>query len=384
MVLNFVFKIYLSYHISKEDIGLFWTFLDVVSVGVMLFSGFRDSLVISYDRNDFKKIFFWYSLSFVLLACVVLIFEIFYYESLGFSYPLYYLIILFLANIMMIFFSYLNIAYKNYSVMLLENMVMAVGLVVGFFFFSIFFEPIKSLFFGFLLSFVLRSLYIVLFAKFRFEYEKSNFIDVKDFFKNTIFSGGMYFFSGLFISMSGIIVLKLFHDNTILAEYQVVVRSIFFSLVAVFVFPLNTFTFAQISKFISSGEVFEVKRVEEKLVKYLIVFFMMLLVATFFTKYIIGLVFPIEYAKSYEMLNLMLPLLPFIAYTTFALNIIKAYDRFDLALKVRVVGSVVFFATIYTFYLLGFDARSVVYSLDSSFFMMFLLSYNYKNILLKG
>ena len=43
MGLNFFFKIYLSYEISKEDIGLFWTFLDVVAVGVMLFSGFKDS-----------------------------------------------------------------------------------------------------------------------------------------------------------------------------------------------------------------------------------------------------------------------------------------------------------------------------------------------------
>jgi len=117
---------------------------------------------------------------------------------------------------------------------------------------------------------------------------------------------------------------------------------------------------------------------ENDLLKFLIFFFFLLLLSTFFTKYIIVIIFPLEYQESYKMLNILLPLLPFIAATTFFLNIIKGFDRFDLALYVRVLGTLLFFTSIYIFYFLGFKATSIVYSLDISFFGMFLLAYYFK------
>ena len=382
MGLNFIFKIYLSYTISKEEIGLFWTFLDLISIGVILFSGFKDSLILSHDRDDFQKTLYWYIRSFWGLFFIVLIGEIFYYQILDFKYPIYFLILLLFSNLMMIFLSYLNASYKRYHVMLFENLVTAMGLIISFFILNHFIDSLKALFFAFLFSNISRIVYILYFSKISWHTQKSSIQEVKGFFKNTIYSGGMYFFSGFFISMSGIVLLKLFKDTTILSEYQVVVRSIFFSLVAVFVFPLNTFTFPQISKFIAQNNLSEIKRVEKILFKYLFIFFIIMILGTFLTKFFIGLIFPVEYIMSYKMLNILLPFLPFIAYTTFAINIIKGFDRFDLALYVRVLGTVLFFLSIYIFYLLKMDATSIVYSLDISFLGMFLLSYFYKKRLL--
>ena len=378
MGINFLFKIYLSYHISKEEIGLFWTFLDLISIGIMLFSGFKDSLIRAYDKKDFHKVLYWYGISFLVMALVVVIAESIYFEILDFRYPLYFLIVLFVLNAVMIFFSYLNASYKNYKIMLFEKLVSAVGLVSAFFVFSQFTDKITALFFAFSFSYIIRVVYITYFSNIKWSVERSKPKEVSEFVKNTIYSGGMYFFSGLFISMSGIVILKLFQDTTVLAEYQVVVKSIFFSLVAVFVYPLNTFTFPQISKLISEKKGAEIKRIEKILVRYLFVFLLLLLAGTFFTKFIIAFVFPDAYLESYTMLNLLLPFLPFIAYTTFALNIIKAYDRFDLALYIRVAGTLSFFISIYLFYKVGMSATTIVYSLDISFFMMFGLSYYFK------
>ena len=378
MGLNFFFKIYLSYKISKEDIGLFWTFLDVVAVGVMLFSGFKDSLILAFDRDRFQKIFTLYCISFIVLFMLVILGDYFYYRTLSLSYPSYYLISLLIVNLGMIFLSYLNAAHKAYNIMLFENLVMALSLIGSFFILQNFLESIEALFFAYLLSYLSRAFYIFVRSSISWKFEKFSFSEGRDFLRNTLYSGGMYFFSGLFISMSGIIMLKLFEDTVTLGEYQVVVRSIFFSLVAVFVFPLNTFTFPILSKLTAQKEMSEIYRIEKKLSWYLLLFFLLLLASTSISKYIIGFIFPLEYQESYKMLNTLLPMLPFIAATTFYLNIIKGFDRFDLALYVRFFGTLLFFSSIMLFYLLNFDASSIVYSLDISFFGMFLLAYIFK------
>jgi O-antigen/teichoic acid export membrane protein len=374
MGINFLFKIYLSYKVTKEELGLFWTFLDLISIGIMFFSGFKDSLIVSHDRDDFRQILYWYIITFWSLFVLVLIGDLEYFDTLDFPYPIYYFMTLLFFNAVMIFVSYLNASYKNYKIMLFENLVMSIALVGSFFLLYDFFPFEKTLFISFCISYIVRTLYIIYLGKIEWNITKVSIVHAQDFFKNTFLSGGMYFFSGFFISMSGIILLNLFHDKTVLAEYQVVVRSIFFSLVAVFVFPLNTFTFPHLSKFIAEGNIDEIFRIEKKLVKYLFIFFIFLLFGTFLTKFIITLVFPKEYQESYIMLNILLPFLPFIAYTTFALNIIKGFNRFDLALYVRVLGTILFFISISIFYTLKMDAKSVVYSLDISFITMFLMA----------
>ena len=383
MGLNFMFKIFLSYKISKDDIGILYTFMDMIFIGIMFFSGFKDSLIRAYDKANFEVIKSWYVVVFWSLFGVILIGEVIYFKSSNFTYPFYTFLSLFFLNALMIFLSYLNASYKNYKIMLFENLVMASGLIGSFFILTLLFNDIYALLFAFLGSFLGRIFYLYLNLPEKLLFKKYKFDNnVKSFLKDTTLSSLMYFFSGIFISASGLVILNLFDDKTVLAEYQVVVKSIFFSLVAIFVFPLNTFTFPQISKLISSKMYGEIKRIEKKLQKYLLLSIAILLMGTLFTKYVIAFVFPSDYAQSYVMLNVLLPFLPLLAYTTFAINIIKAFDRFDLALYVRLVGAILFFVSIYIFYLLQFDASCVVYSLDLSFIGMFLLSYFYKRRLL--
>jgi O-antigen/teichoic acid export membrane protein len=381
MGINFLFKIYLSYKIDKNELGLFYTFMDIISVGIMFFSGFKDSLVVAYDNEDFEKIYFWYKRVFWGLVLVLIGGEIFYYLHLSFNYPVYFLILLFLANSYMIYLSYLNAAFKNYKIMLFENLVMSLGLILGYFIFSF---SQYALFFAFLTSYISRILYLKIFGNLKLKEKKTSFLEVRNFFKNSLLSSLMYFFSGLFISLSAVTFLYFYQDNGILSEYQVVVKSIFFSLVAIFVFPLNTFTFPQISNLIAKGDIFDIKRIEKKLFKYLSIFFILLLLSTFLTKFVIKLVFPSSYQNSYKMLNFMLPSLPFIAYTTFALNILKGFNRFDLALIVRMTGSLTFFIIFYVLFKMNIMAdKTLIFSLDSAFFVMFLVSFIFRLKVLK-
>lgn len=379
MVVNFIFKIYLSHHIDKENLAVFYTFMDVVGIVLMLFSGFRDSLVKAFDDGVFGKVFSWYLVTFFGGIGISLGMIGAFYRMFGIKELFTYFVLMMIINSVVIFVSYINVAHKNYKVMLFENAVTAVGLIISYFVFKAFFDGFLVLFCSFLGSYVVRFVYLIFFKNFSFACKFYRFDnDVKRFMKNSLFSSLMYFFSGLFISLSSVILLKLYHDTNVLGDFQVVVKSIFFSLVAVFVFPLNTYMFPEISKLISQREFAVLKSMELKLLKYLSLFFLLLVVGTFFTESVIALVFPPTYAQSYKMLNMMLPFLPFIAYTTFALNILKGANRFGLALIVRVMGSSVFFVVISLFYLLNFDASYIVVALDVAFVSMALLSYYYK------
>jgi len=384
MAINFVFKVYLSYKIEKDELGVFYTFMDLISIGIMVFSGFKDSLVVAFDKMDYEKVLFWYKRAFLGVTFIVLVVEIIYYQKLSFNYPIYFLVLLFIFNVYMVYLSYINSSQKIYKIMLFENLVMAIGLVGGFFIVSFFISGIYALFYAFLFSYLVRIGFISFFSPMRLIEKKAKFSEVKEFFKNSVLSSMMYFFSGFFITISGVLFLYFYNDKNTLSEFQVVARSIFFSLVSVFVFPLNSYLFPHISKFIAKKEFFEIKRMEKKLIIYLILFFLVLLISTSFTKFLIGLVFPKEYINGAIMLNFLLPFLPFIAYTTFALNIIKAFNRFDLALIVRVLGSISFLVSFLVFYYLKITSfKTLIFSFDIAFFVMFLVSVYFRRRVLK-
>jgi len=90
MGINFVFKVNLSYKIEKDELGIFYTFMDLISIGIMVFSGFKDSLVVAFDKMDYEKVLFWYKRVFLVVAFLVLVVEIIYYQKLSFNYPIYY------------------------------------------------------------------------------------------------------------------------------------------------------------------------------------------------------------------------------------------------------------------------------------------------------
>jgi O-antigen/teichoic acid export membrane protein len=390
MVINFMFKIYLSYVIRRENIGLFYTLMDILAIFIMFFSGFKDSLVKAYDDSNFKIITYYYVILFWGLFIIVLTLLLGYYNFYFYSKVEVFHIssimiaLLFFLNALMIYLSYFKTAHKLYKIMLFENLIMAIGLITSFFLIRIFLnDDIMVLLISFICSFIGRTLYLIFMGTFKLNYQKSSINkEVKSFFKNTFLSSLMYFFSGFFISASSLVFLTLFEDHNALSDYQVVVKSIFFSLVMVVSFPIATFTFPEISKFISMKNYEAVHYLDKKIQKFLILLLILLLLSMLFTKLFIGIVFSKEYIESYKMLNVLLPSLVFIVYTSFSINVIKGFNRFDLALYIRILGSIFFFVSMYVFYMLKFNTMSIVYSLNISFFGMLLFSNYYKKRLL--
>jgi len=388
IVVNFGFKIYLSYHISKENIGLFYTSMDMILVVSLFFAGYKDSMIkVFADGNFFaiKNYIFRQHIITSILFLPILYFIFENNENINRLYSVTLFLVFFIVSQISNYYSYLNVAHRNYNSMLYEKSVKALGLILSFVILIQFYSYVTALILSYIIQLSLHIVYMRITSPYIYliKAKENNKKVYKKFLKNFTISTVTAFFGSITIYLSAIILFWLYSDNDTLAQYQVVVKSIFFALVTVFVHPISAYTFPELSKFIAEKDYGEVKRLDIKLHKYLGLFFILILFATFFTKWGIGLIFPLDYVESYKMLNILLPMLPFITYTSFAINIIKGFDHFDLALIVRIGGSLVFFLSIYLFYLFGFDANAIVYALDLSFFGMFLHSYYYKKRLLK-
>jgi len=386
IIVNFGFKIFLSYHIAKADIGLFYTLIDMISVASLVFSGYKDSMIKVVADNQFFYLKFYIFRDYTILTIILLIVLFYFFDTSStrlfeFDWLLAFFIISQISN----YYSYLNVAYRNYNSMLFEKSIKALALTFSFIFYIQFLDTLLALIISYITQLVLHIIYLyitspkIFFINNHFHNNKKLY---KGFFKNYILSTTTSFFGSISIYLSGVIMLHLYSNSGMLAEYQIVAKSIFFALVAVFVHPVTAYTFPELSKFISQSKYNEVKRIDKKLKQYLFFFMILLLLSMPFSSWVIGIVFPLEYKNSYLMLNSMLPMLPFIVYTSFSINIIKSFNRFDLALYIRIIGTILFFLSIYMFYFIGIDAMSIPYSLDISFLAMFALAFYYKRRLL--
>jgi O-antigen/teichoic acid export membrane protein len=296
----------------------------------------------------------------------------------GVGWLLLFFIVVQISN----YYSYLNAAHRNYDSMLFEKSVKTIMIIVSFILYSKFFDAILALIFSYITQSIMHILYIYITSPHIF-FIRGNICSNKKvyygFLKNYIFSTLTSFFGSIGIYLSAVIMFQLYNDNAFLADYQVVAKSVFFSLVTVFVHPVSAYTFPELAKFISQGKYDKIKNIDRQLKRYLIVFFGLLFLLMPFSKLLIGIIFPETYKESYLALNIMLPMLPFIIYTSFSINILKGFNYFVLALYVRLVGTVLFVGSIYIFYYFGVNSISIVYSLDISFVGMFLLAYIYKN-----
>ncbi len=131
MSLNFIFKIFLSHKIDKESLGLFYTFMDLIALGMIFFSGFKDSLIKAYDEEQFEEVLYWYLITFWSMFIVIFGLELIYYSNLVESkkiYPLLYLFLMLFANSLTLFVSFMNASFKIYKIMLFENLVFTISL----------------------------------------------------------------------------------------------------------------------------------------------------------------------------------------------------------------------------------------------------------------
>ena len=72
ITIGFGFKIWLAQWVAKEDLALYHTSIDIISLSLILMTGFRSSMVVSYSQTqndkDITNIFRYSLITMVLLT----------------------------------------------------------------------------------------------------------------------------------------------------------------------------------------------------------------------------------------------------------------------------------------------------------------------------
>ncbi|WP_353661502.1 hypothetical protein [Hydrogenimonas sp. SS33] len=379
MGVNFLFKLYLSHTVDKEKLGLFFTLLDVVSLFVLFYAGYKDALIRMVALQEYEAVsvaarrIYWGS-SFLL---AVPLFFVAGHMNRDEAFPLFLLILFFFFSQWSNYYSYMNAAFRNYRSMLFEKSVKAVALVGSYFLLSRFVPVMHALILAYLFQLLLQALYIRMSSPemFRIPFRQSERSTEIKFLRIAALSSATSIAGSLGLYLSSILMMNLYGDLNVLAEYQVVVKSIFFALIAVFVHPVSAYTLPEVARLIHEGLGDEVLRIEKNLRKYLLLFLVLLLLSLPLTPKVIGLLFPASYVHGALLLNWLLPFLPLIVYTSYCINILKGFGLFETILAIRTAGALAFLLSLWGFYRAGIDERSIVLAMDAGYTVMFLWAF---------
>lgn len=382
IILNFGFKIFLTNLISKEELALYFTIVDIFSLVLMLLVGFRSSMVVYYARlgnpTEILNILRYFTIALLALASLVVLPYLKW--GLGVTLSTFYLLVMVLSMGLSLYFGNQLAMYRLYKTMnhvtILEPL-FAIGWFLAIFYLSGS-RGIEVLILSSTLGALCISIYIYL-AK-RKEHKEPLWIKIplgghtREFLKNSLLSSLEFGFGML---MTYLAVFFILNHYTLfdLADFQVVVKSIFMYFITLFVFPVFRFILPELSLFVSQKQIEQIARIKRWVYRFSFGVSTFFVGGTlFFGKDLIALFFPAQYIRSFEMLLILSPGSLFAMLNAYQLSFIKACGKFALSLQVRIFGILVFAGTFFGVKLFYNKPDTVIIGLVAGYAGMYALS----------
>jgi hypothetical protein len=398
ILINFIFKIYLTRKFPSNELVVYYTIIDIVTLAMRFFIGFKDALVTTYNKiiDTYNKIRF--------LNIFTILFTIF-IAFVGFCiipFSRYFLMFgdingsqinwLYLSFLFIIlsFNSYIDnlLLLRKYNIMLSILSIAKVILFVLVIFLETIIVKDYARYNVLIITFISVEFIIFLigcftiFIKLDKKYIKMVITYYKFDFKerNIIENIKMSFVSSFGFFIYGVLlfapVFMMTREENIaeLGNFQVVARSIYFALISICSWPLGRFLFPHISRLIGYKNFIEVKIIQRKIIILLIIFGVASITSCWLlSKMIIGYIFPEQYINSYEMINILIVALPFVMYVNFSDSIIKSYGLYNIIIVIRAVGLLSFIFMYYILYFIEVEYASI-YSFVLSMLSIFVVS----------
>jgi O-antigen/teichoic acid export membrane protein len=366
IILNFSFKIYLANLISKNDLGIYYTMIDIISLFLIVFIGSRSSMVVYYNQTkDDTTILnlFRYSIFAVTIFSLAVILP-FAKDFLNISIPyLFFALLLISQAIYTYFYNQLGVyrMYKETNTITLLEAILIIGL---FFVLNSFFDYFESLIVATTLNFVILSLYIL--WKKPYKEPKISKIELnlqtREFISNS-FVASLEFALGMLSVYISVIFFTKYFTLSDLADFQVVVKSIYFYFLILFVFPIFKFVFPELSNLISKNEINEIQKLQEWIWKYSLIVTALSACLTFiFAFFGIEHLFGKEYLNSSQMLIPLVLVFFFVLQNGFLTSLIKGFNGFKTTFTIRFIGIVVFIMSFYVLQLFESNPINVIYA----------------------
>ncbi|QOG12661.1 hypothetical protein [Arcobacter sp. FWKO B] len=387
ITLNFTFKIYLANIIEKVSLGLYFTMIDIISLFLLVFIGSRSSMVVYFNQTgDDKTILnlFRYSLFGVTIISLIFIVP-FAKDFLKIDIPYIYFALLLVAQaIFTYFYNQLGI-YRLYKQTNMITIFEAIFLIVLFFVFNTFISHFESLIMATIFNFLVLSIYI-LHQKGVNEPRLSKIqinSQTKEFINNSLIASAEFALGMMSIYIAVIFFSKYFTLSD-LADFQVVVKSIYFYFLLLFVFPIFKFIFPELSKNFSEQNYDEIRNLRQWVFKYsIIVSIVSAFITILFAIYGIETLFGTQYENSSSLLLPLIFVFFFVIQNGFLSSLLKSQNGFKVTFTIRFIGIVVFLISFYILQIiLSHQAVNVIYAFLIGHLITYaLLLYKTKGIL---
>jgi O-antigen/teichoic acid export membrane protein len=379
---GFVFKIWLAQWVEKSELALYHTVVDIISLSLILMTGFRSSMVVSYSQThndrDIINIFRFSLIAMVLITWGSVIPYI--KHSLNINVGYLQLVGIILGMGLKVYFSNLVAMYRLYDVSNKVTWLEPISNVVMFVFcYNLLgLDTLSSLFYGLTLSSFSIAIYMFICRK------ESNYtrplamvqLDslminyVKKSFTASLEAGA----SILMIYITVLLTITHFSVDE-LGDFQVVVRPIFTYMTMLFVFPIYRFVLPELAVSIRKSDHEQVKLIRRWVFKLSFVVGLSFFSIMFFLgKSIIAWLFPPEYSSALPVLFHFSIFFVFMMLNAYQLAYIKANGKFTLSLLIRLMGIVTLVVAYYLLSKITENVIAIITALCSGYVVMFILS----------
>jgi O-antigen/teichoic acid export membrane protein len=364
LIINFLFKIYLAKEFSKENLVVYYSIMDIFSIIGRFFIGYKDALTTLYHQKNEKKSVMELYATFLFLVVFIIAFlflpilSSFYLPTKIESFTLswWYISLLFVSMNIVSFYGYMFLVTKYYKISSIQDIVGSlswIGFVMILFVISGLDRDYKVLIIASILSNFTILYYLwnrqkvylpeySLLSLVKLKFPKFNDDTKKRFISLTMISSANYFVYGLLLFAPTYILLES-KEIDILGDYQVVARTIYFALIAIFSWPLGRFMFPEFSSLIKEKRYRDLSLIHRKFVIILLIFALIVIFSCWFSSsFVIEYLFPPEYSESYKILNILIIALPFAMYQNFSESVIKAVGSYNKLLIIKLFGVVSF------------------------------------------
>lgn len=391
--LNFGFKIFLAKFISKADLALYFTAIDIFTMTLLVLVGFRSSMVVTFaqTKDDYKILKVFKGVLFLTVLAVWGFIIPYLKHKIGVHVDYWYLVFTVISLGFSVYYTNLIAMYRMYKVInfvtFLEPAMLIVWFLIAYFFAHT--HGLQPLFISTIMTAFTVSLYIYI--------KKTQEIksvpvdkpkhkhDTHKFLKNSLIST-IEFGSGIVMMYTAVLLIMRYFTLDELGDFQVIVKPIFTYMIMLFVFPIFRFVLPELSKLFSEKKFDELREIKRWVLKFaLSVSISFIVLSLLFADKLVLFLFSKEYAEASLMIIHVSFFFIFVILNAYQISFIKASGDFLSALFIRLWGIaslVIIFYGIYFLY--SKNIIAVIVALIGSYISMFLVSLYMERKILKG
>jgi O-antigen/teichoic acid export membrane protein len=390
--LNFGFKIFVARVIDKEILALYFTAIDIFTITLIIFVGFRSSMVVSFAKfKDDRAILNIFRVVIVIAALLSWSFVIPYLKhTIGIDINYWYLVATVLALATYTYLGNQIAMYRLYpiinSVTFLEPIFLIAWFVIAFYLSGV--QGIKPLFIATIMSSLSLSLFIYFMRSKDIKTVPFSKVDLtqnmKTFMKNSAIST-IEFGSGIMMMYLSVVFMLEYFSKDELGDFQVVSKPIFMYMIMLFVFPIFRFVLPELSKLLADNRLDDVRGLKNWILRYaLIVSALFIVISVLYARDIIATMFDYSYHNAYIMIVHLSFFFIFVILNAYQIAFIKASGDFMSALLIRLSGLVALVVIFYgIYYLYEKSVIAVILALIGGYVMMFGISFFVERRILK-